>query len=163
MCKHPFCTHTQERNARYPNETRLRCPSKQNHAREQAQRPARERRYGNVAETLNVDIGIWEGSPQERAKRQMMVLAAEWGRAERFERGRGRRLELFDILRSLHLTTPSAAEPAVIGEQLDDARDEAHRLSQAHVRVGVNDGRIRSIPPLLQLAQLVVRTVDLAD
>ena len=151
-----------DRNARCPNKMRLRCPSEQNHAREQAQRPARERRHGDVAETLNVDTDMRKESPQELANRQTVVLAAELGRVERLERGRGRRLELFDILRSLRSTPPRAAEPAIIGEHLDDARDEAHRLSQVRVRAGVNGGRIRTIPPLLQLTQLVARKVDLA-
>jgi hypothetical protein len=76
-----------------------------------------------VAETLNVDTDMRKESPQDLANRQMVVLAAELGRVERTEGGHGRRLELFDILRSLRSTPPRAAEPVIVGEHLDDARD----------------------------------------
>jgi hypothetical protein len=104
------------RSARDPDETRLRYPSIQKHAREQAQRPTRERRHRDVTETLNVNIDMREESPHKLANQQMGGLGTQRARVERVERGRGRLLEFFDVFRILLVLAHAAAESAIIGE-----------------------------------------------
>ena len=77
--------------------------------------------------------------------------ALEW--SERVERRLASSFDLGDIVGGLQ------AEPLVLREQRDDARDSAHgpREERACVRV-VRE--VRTAPP--QLAQLMSRAVDLA-